>query len=59
MLNSILERPTKKIKIDRVCEDEGDDFKLYTEEKEVLNRVEIHFKEQFRRRNFDIKNLKQ
>ncbi|CAG8562606.1 15412_t:CDS:1, partial [Gigaspora rosea] len=38
MLNSIIERPIKKIKIDRVCEDVGDDFKLYTEEKEVLDR---------------------
>ncbi|CAG8727075.1 5313_t:CDS:1, partial [Gigaspora rosea] len=45
--------------IDRVCEDVGDDFKLYTEEKEVNDRVEIHFKEQFRKRNFDGKNLKQ
>ncbi|CAG8829145.1 17481_t:CDS:2, partial [Gigaspora rosea] len=38
MLNSILERPTRKIKIDRVCEDVGDNFKLYTEEKEVLDQ---------------------
>ncbi|CAG8662805.1 16939_t:CDS:1, partial [Gigaspora rosea] len=59
MLNSILERPTKKIRIDRVCEDMRDDFKLYTEEKEFPNRVEIHFKEQFRKRNFDVRNLKQ
>ncbi|CAG8707529.1 10843_t:CDS:2, partial [Gigaspora rosea] len=33
MLNSSLERPTKKIKINRVYEDVGDDFKLYTKEK--------------------------
>ncbi|RIB11328.1 hypothetical protein C2G38_2203687 [Gigaspora rosea] len=59
MLNSILERLTRKIKIDRVCEDVGDDFKLYTEEKEVLDQVEIHFKEQFRKRNFDMRNLNQ
>ncbi|CAG8588450.1 9542_t:CDS:1, partial [Gigaspora rosea] len=59
MLNSILETLTKKIKIDRVCEDVGNDFKLYSEEKEVLNQVEIYFKEQFRKRNFDVRNLKQ
>ncbi|CAG8798069.1 1937_t:CDS:1, partial [Gigaspora rosea] len=45
--------------IDRVCEDVGDDFKLFTKEKEVLDRVEIHFKEQFRKRNFEVRNLKQ
>ncbi|CAG8510345.1 19882_t:CDS:2 [Gigaspora rosea] len=48
-----------KIRENKVCEDVGDDFKLYTEEKEVLDRVGIHFKEQFRKRNFNSRNLKQ
>src|SRR5260364_22466 len=58
MLNSILERPTRKIKIDRACEESGDDFRLFTNEKEILNKVETHFKEQFKKRNFFVSNLR-
>ncbi|CAG8549835.1 24995_t:CDS:1, partial [Gigaspora rosea] len=52
-------RLPRKIKIDRVCEKVGDDYKLFTEEKEVLDKVETHFKEQFRNRHFNINNLNQ
>src|SRR5260364_180842 len=58
MLNSILERPTRKVKIDRACKESGDDFRLFTNEKDVLNKVETHFNEQFRKRNFNVNKLR-
>src|SRR5437868_1716756 len=51
MLNSLLERSSKKIKVDRVMKGVGDKKILLTEEKEVLNEVRLHFVKQFRKRN--------
>ena len=47
MLNSILERSSKKIKVDRVIKVVGNEEILFTEEKEVLNEVRSHFMKQF------------
>ncbi|CAG8497653.1 3472_t:CDS:2 [Gigaspora rosea] len=52
----LLEESKIRESIEERC---GDDFMLYTEEKEVLDQVEIHFKEQFRKRKIDVRNLKQ
>ena len=59
MLNSILEKPYKRIKIDRVVEETEESYRLFNTEKEVLNRVETHFKSQFRERIFNQENMKE
>ena len=51
MLNSLLERSSKKIKVDRVMKVVGNEEILLTEDKEVLNEVRSHFMKQFRKRN--------
>jgi ribonuclease HI len=57
MLNSLLERPSKKIKVDRVMKVSGGEEILLTEDKEVLNEVRSHFMRQFRRRDVQENNL--
>ena len=47
MLNSLLERSSKKIKVDRIMKVSGDEKILLTEEKEVLSEVRSHFMKQF------------
>ena len=47
MLNSLLERSSKKIKVDRIMKVSGDKKILLTEEKEVLSEVRSHFMKQF------------
>ena len=59
MLNSILEKLYKRIKIDRVVEETEESYRLFNTEKEVLNRVETHFKSQFRERIFNQENMKE
>ena len=49
MLNSLLERSSKKIKVDRIMKVSGDEKILLTEEKEVLSEVRSHFMKQFRK----------
>ena len=51
MLNSLLERSSKKIKVDRVMKVVGNEEILLTEDKEVLNKVRSHFMKQFQKRN--------
>ena len=43
MLNSLLERPSKKIKVDRIIKVSGDEKILLIEEKEVLSEIRYHF----------------
>ena len=57
MLNSLLERLSKKIKVDRIMKVSGDEKILLTEEKEVLSEVRSHFMKQFRKRNIDKNRL--
>ena len=57
ILNSLLERSSKKIKVDRIMKVSGDEKILLTEEKEVLSEVRSHFMKQFRKRNIDKNGL--
>ena len=50
MLNSLLKRISKKIKIDRVMKVVGKEKVLLKEEKDVQNEVRLHFMKQFRKR---------
>jgi hypothetical protein len=43
MINSLLGRPSNKVKVDRVLKIVGERKILLTEEKEVLNEVRTHF----------------
>ena len=47
MLNSLLERSSKKIKVDRVIKVVRSEEILLTEDKEVLNEVRSYFMKQF------------
>ena len=51
MLNSLLEKSSRKIKVDRVLKVNNEETVLLTEEKEVLDEVRSHFMKQFRKRN--------
>ena len=57
MLNSLLERTSKRIKVDRVMKTVGEEEVLLTEEKEVLSEVRTHFMKQFRKRNVNQDSL--
>ena len=57
MLNSLLKRSSKKIKVDRIMKVSGDEKILLTEEKEVLSEVRSYFMKQFRKRNIDKNGL--
>ena len=57
MLNSLLERSSKKIKVDRVMKVSGSEEILLTENNEVLNEVRSHFMKQFRKRNMQENSL--
>ena len=52
MINSLLEKPFKKVVIDRLLIDNEGDRELYNEPEEVLIRTAEHFKRQFKKRNF-------
>src|SRR5207244_765511 len=52
MINSLLEKPFKKVVIDRLLIDKEGDRELYNEPEEVLTRTAEHFKRQFKKRNF-------
>ena len=51
MLNSLLKRLSKKIKVDRVMKVVRSEEILLTEDKEVLNKVRSYFMKQFQKRN--------
>ena len=52
MINSLLEKPFKKVVIDKLLIDEREGKELFNEPEEVLRRIAEHFKKQFKKRNF-------
>ena len=52
MINSLLEKPYKKVVIDKLLIDERGGKELFNEPEEVLRRTAEHFKKQFKKRNF-------
>jgi len=58
MINSLLERPYRKLRIDRVVieTDDGEEDLIH-EPQEVLKTVKSHFESQFRKRNVHVNNL--
>ena len=52
MINNLLEKPFKKVVIDRLLIDKEGDRELYNKPEEVLKRTAEHFKKQFKKRNF-------
>jgi len=57
MLNSLLERSLKKIKVDRVMKVSGSEEILLIENNEMLNEVRSYFIKQFRKRNMQENRL--
>ena len=57
MLNSLLERSSRKIKVDRVIKVNKSEKILLTEDKEVLNEVRLYFIKQFWKRNIQENSL--
>ena len=53
----MLEKLSKKIKVDRIIKVSGDEKILLTEEKEVLSEVRSHFMKQFWKRNINKNGL--
>lgn len=53
MLASLLEKPYRKIQIDRLLEEKDNYKELITDPDEVLKRTKEHFQNQFRPRHFD------
>ena len=54
MLISLLNKPHKKIKIDRLIKEENDKRKLLVNPSEVLEKTKNHYQKQFRPRNFNL-----
>src|SRR6266487_4855115 len=52
MINSLLERPYKKVVIDRLVVNKNRDKELISDPKEVLENTAEHFRKQFKKRNF-------
>ena len=59
MLISLLDKPSKKIKIDRLIKEADGSRKLFIEADEVLDETKKHYQNQFRSRNFDQEILKE
>ena len=57
MLNSLLKRSSKKIKVDRVMKVSESEEILLTENNEVLNEVRSYFMKQFQKRNVQENSL--
>jgi uncharacterized protein YecA (UPF0149 family) len=53
MINSLLEKPFKKVVIDRLLIDQGTGKELLNEPDKVLRKTAEHFEQQFKKRNFD------
>ena len=51
MINSLLDRPYRKIKIDRIAKEIDGEAELLYESREVLEEVKEHFQKQFREKN--------
>ena len=52
MINSLLEKPYKKVVIDRLLIDERGVKELFNKSKEVLKRTADYFQKQFKKRSF-------
>jgi exonuclease III len=52
MINSLLEKPFKKVVIDRLLVEEEGNKELLNEPVEVLEKTADHFRKQFKKRNF-------
>ena len=52
MINSLLEKPFKKVVIDKLLIDKKESKELFNEPEEILRRTAKHFKKQFKKRNF-------
>ena len=57
MLTSLLDRPSRKIQIDRLIENTNGYRKLIVEPQEVLDKTKKHFQNQLRLRNFRKESL--
>jgi hypothetical protein len=57
MLASLLDKPYRKVKIDRLIDKQPHERLLLTETEEILKRTQTHFQNQFRKRNFDQSRL--
>ena len=57
MLNSLLEWPSKKVKVDRVMKTIEEQEALLTKDKKVLEEVRLHFAKQFWKRNIELEKL--
>ena len=55
MLISLLDKPSKKIKIDRLIGEVKGRRKLFIESTEVLEKTKEHYQNQFRSRHFNQK----
>ena len=58
MLTSLLDKPIKKIRIDRLIECENLSRVLITDPHKVLEKMKEHFQQQFRARNFQSHKIK-
>ena len=52
MINSILEKPFKKIAIDRILINEAKGKDFFNDPDEVLKKTAKHFSKQFKKKNF-------
>ena len=52
MINSILEKPFKKVAIDRILINEAKGKEFFNDPDEVLGKTAEHFSKQFKKRNF-------
>src|SRR5689334_12081816 len=57
MINSLLEKPHRSIKINRILKEENGKIELLTEEEEILKEVKSHFEKQFRERKVNHKKM--
>ena len=57
MLRSLLNKPWKSIKLDRIFEQDGVDRNLITKEEAVLERTMLHFQQQFRKRRTHLSSM--
>ena len=58
MLTNLLDKPIKKIRIDRLIEQEDLSRSLITDPHKVLEKTKEHFQQQFRARNFQSHEIK-
>ena len=52
MINSILEKPFKKVAIDRILINEAKGKEFFNDPDEVLGKTAEHFSKQFKKKNF-------